>query len=80
MIVFRPDLFTDGEQFKAEVDEYIRRVRKLQPVKGFAATHVPGGIEAEREGRFREVGVPVGGWHREQLEGVAKELEIEVPW
>ena len=27
VIVFRPDLFTDGEQFKAEVDEYIRRVR-----------------------------------------------------
>ena len=80
MIVLRPDLFTDGEQFKAEVDEYIRRVRKLQPVKGFVATHVPGGIEAEREGRFREAGVPVGGWHPEQLEGVAKELGIEVPW
>jgi len=80
VIVFRPDLFTDGEQFKAEVDEYIRRVRKLQPVKGFAATHVPGGIEAEREGRFRETGVPVGGWHRERLEGVAKELGMEVPW
>ena len=80
MIAFQPDLFTDGEHFKAEMDEYIRRVRKLEPLQGFAATHVPGGIEAEREGRFREEGVPVGEWHRERLQGVAQELGMEVPW
>ena len=80
MIAFRPDLFTDGDNFKAEMDEYIRRVRKLEPLQGFAATHVPGGIEAEREGRYQVEGVPVGVWHRERLEGVAQELGIDVPW
>ena len=80
VIAFRIDLFTDGDQFKAEMDEYIRRVRKLEPLKGFAATHVPGGIEADREQRFREAGVPLGEWHRDRLEGVAQELGIEVPW
>ena len=62
------------------MDEYIRRVRKLEPLKGFAAAHVPGGIEADREQRFREAGVPLGEWHRDRLEGVAQELGIEVPW
>ena len=80
VIAFRPDLFTDPEVFRADMDEYIRRVRVLEPLKDFAATHVPGGIEAEREGRYREEGVPVGGWHRERLEGVAGELGLEVPW
>jgi LDH2 family malate/lactate/ureidoglycolate dehydrogenase len=80
VIALRPDLFTDAENFKAEMDEYVRRVRRLEPLKGFDATHMPGGIEAECEASYREEGIPMGEWHRERLEGVAGKLGIEVPW
>ena len=74
------DLFHDAAAFRREMDEYVRAVRQLQPLEGFDATHMPGGIEAEREARFREEGVPVGPEHRERLAGLADELGIEPPW
>ncbi len=80
VIVFRIDLFSEPEAFKKEMDEYVRQVRQLEPLQGFAATHVPGGIEAERESIFAREGIPVGKRHRELLEGVAGELGLEVPW
>jgi L-2-hydroxycarboxylate dehydrogenase (NAD+) len=80
VVVLRPDLFTDTEVFKAEMDEYIRRIRALAPLPGFDSTHIPGGIEAERHGLFSRDGVPVGRWHRERLEKLAQEFDLQVPW
>ena len=80
LIAFRPDLFTDAQTFKAEMDEYVRRVRQLTPLKGFDQAHIPGGIEAEREALYREKGIPVGKWHKERLEKLADELTLNLPW
>ena len=80
LMTFRIDMFVDPEDFKKEIDDYIRQVRKLEPVIGFDQSHLPGGIEAEREREYREIGVPVGPEHRERLEEVARELGIGVPW
>ena len=41
---------------------------------------MPGGIEAQREQEYRRDGVPMGENHRKQLEGMATELAIAVPW
>lgn len=80
VIAFRIDLFIDPEQFKAEVDEYIRMVHQLQPLVGFDSSQLPGEPEAIRARDYAKEGVPVGPQHRERLEGLAEELGIANPW
>ncbi|MBT3346238.1 MAG: hypothetical protein HN404_24810 [Gemmatimonadetes bacterium] len=80
VITFRIDLFMDPADFRSQMDAYVRAVRDLTPLQGFNASYLAGGVEAERESRSLEEGVPVGTGHRERLEGVAKELGIDVPW
>lgn len=80
LIALRIDLFHDAEVFKRDIDEYVDRIGQLEPLEGFSASHAPGGMEALREEAYGREGVPVGDWHRERLEGVAKELGLSVPW
>jgi LDH2 family malate/lactate/ureidoglycolate dehydrogenase len=80
VICFRIDLFADPDEFKRQMDAYVRRVRELAPLVGFDRSLMPGGLESGREREYREDGVPVGAAHRGRLEGLAKELSIAVPW
>jgi LDH2 family malate/lactate/ureidoglycolate dehydrogenase len=79
-ICFRIDLFISPETFKAEMDEYIQQVAKLEPLEGYNESLLPGAIEAKREREYRELGVPVGEAHRKRLEEIAQYLGIETPW
>lgn len=79
-LLFRPDLFSDPDRFKREVDEYIRQVLELEPLEGFEETMLPGGPEAKREREYRDQGIPVGPEHRTELEELGADLGIEVPW
>ena len=80
VMTFKIDLFAEPEQFKREMDDYVRMVSQMKPVVGFERAYLPGGPEAERERVYREVGIPVGGRHRESLEKLAAEIGIGVPW
>lgn len=80
VMAFRIDLFMEPQQFKQEMDEYVRAVRALQPLTGFTESFLPGGVEAMRARTYREQGVPVGPQHRKRLEDVAQELGLPVPW
>jgi L-2-hydroxycarboxylate dehydrogenase (NAD+) len=80
IFTFKIGLFMPPEQFRAEMDEYIRGVRRMQPLAAFDEAYLPGGIEAVREREYREQGVPVGPEHRRALEGLAQELGIPTPW
>lgn len=80
VVLLRLDLFTEPAEFKRQMDLYVQQVRQLQPLPGFNETHVPGGIEAARDRQFRQEGVPVGKWHQEELEKLAEELGLPVPW
>ncbi|HRW10199.1 MAG TPA: Ldh family oxidoreductase [Caldilineaceae bacterium] len=80
IMAFQIDLFFDAAQFKREMDEYVRAVKKLQPLEGFDECFLPGGVEAVRARTFREQGVPVGPQHQQRLEEVAQELGLLVPW
>jgi L-2-hydroxycarboxylate dehydrogenase (NAD+) len=80
VMAFRIDLFLPPEQFKQEMDEYVRRVAQLQPLVGFDESHLPGGIEAAREKEFRSTGVPVGPEHKQRLTTLAEELGIGGPF
>lgn len=80
VIAFRIDLFLPPTQFKAEIDDYVRAVRKLQPLKGFDESYLPGGVEAARAAEYGQLGVPVGPQHRQRLDELAAELGIATPW
>ena len=80
VFVFRIDLFMDPAEFKVEMDEYVRRVRRLTPLAGFDEAFLPGGVEAAREAEYRRDGIPLGDSQRLRLERVAEELGLAVPW
>lgn len=80
LIAFRISLFMPPEQFKREMDEYVRAVRQLQPLPPFHDAYLPGGIEVVREREYRAKGVPLSGEHRQALSTVAAELGVPVPW
>lgn len=80
VITFQIEIFLPPEQFKREVDEYVRAVRSLQPLTGFDQSYLPGGPEAASEEAYRKDGIPVGPDHQQRLEELAKELAIRVPW
>ena len=80
VMAFRIDLFMSPERFKREVDEYVRKVRALQPVEGLDQAYLPGGVEAAREREYRRDGIPVGPDHRARLQALANELGLSVPW
>ncbi|MFH1571265.1 MAG: Ldh family oxidoreductase [Gemmatimonadota bacterium] len=80
VFAFRIDLFMEPAAFKAEMDEYVRRVRRLAPLAGFDQSFMPGGVEAAREAEYRRAGIPLGDEQRQRLEKVAGELGVGVPW
>lgn len=80
VLAFQIALLMPAEQFRREMDAYVQQARKLQPLEGFEEAYLPGGVEAARERSYREEGVPVGPEHQERLEGLARELELSVPW
>ena len=68
------------EDFKREVDDYIRQVRQLEPIANQSDTEVAGGMEAKRERLWREEGVPVGPEHAKALQELGQELGVEAPF
>lgn len=80
VMAFRIDLFMDAQQFKGEMDAYVRAVKQLQPLAGFEESFLPGGVEAMRARTYRAQGVPVGPQHQKRLEEIAYELGLRVPW
>src|SRR4029434_3665808 len=77
---FRLSLFADVDEFKHQIDEYVRRVRLLKPLEGMRGAYLPGGIEAELEKQYRREGIPLAEPHQRDLERLAKELDIDPPW
>ncbi len=80
VIALRIDLFLPAEQFKAEMDAYVRTVRGLESFTPGESSYLPGGVEAMRERAFRADGIPLGEEHRAALQSVAAEFGVSTPW
>jgi LDH2 family malate/lactate/ureidoglycolate dehydrogenase len=80
LFTLRISLFADPEHFKREIDRYVRQTRQLRPLEGSSGAYLPGGIEAEHERAYRGDGIPLSDSHLHDLEWVAEELSIEMPW
>jgi L-2-hydroxycarboxylate dehydrogenase (NAD+) len=66
--------------FQREMDDYIAQIATLRPLPGYDQPILPGAIEAQREQSYAVEGIPVGLRHRQELTGVARELDVPVPW
>jgi len=80
ILALKISLFMQPDEFKKQMDEYVRAVRELKPVDGFDKAYLPGGPEAEYMKEFTREGIPVGPEHQAGLESIAEELGIELPW
>jgi len=65
--------------FKAEMDDYIRRVHALAPMPGYAEATLPGELEWRREEQWRVSGVPVGQAHADLLREIGAEFGVAAP-
>ncbi len=79
-MMFQVGLFINPDEYGREMDSLAGRLRELAPLEGFDTASYAGGIEGEREVEFREHGIPVGPVHRRDLEEVAAEFGVDLPW
>jgi LDH2 family malate/lactate/ureidoglycolate dehydrogenase len=79
MIAVDLSVFLPVEQFKAEMDDYSRRIRAMKPLEGFNRAELPGQPEAEREQRYAVEGIPISNNHAAALRQLATECGLEAP-
>jgi L-2-hydroxycarboxylate dehydrogenase (NAD+) len=76
LIALDPGCFISRETFVREMEEYVARARQLTPMPGYEATHLPGGLEWERERQWAESGPPLSAAHLEKLQALGRELQV----
>jgi LDH2 family malate/lactate/ureidoglycolate dehydrogenase len=67
------------DAFKQEMDAYARRVRELTPLAGEDKATLAGGLEWQRERRYRAEGIPIGPRHARMLRKLAAEFDLAPP-
>lgn len=72
--------FMPLEEFKADMDGYVARARRMRPYPGVDGAELPGGLEHRWEQHHARDGIPVGGEHQEELERIAAEVGVETPF
>ena len=72
--------FVPLEAFEAEADRSMREIHALPPLPGTERYDLPGGLEWDRERTWAEEGIPLSLTHQQELEEVADELGVPVPW
>jgi LDH2 family malate/lactate/ureidoglycolate dehydrogenase len=79
VIVVDLNRFMPIAQFKAEMDEYSRKVRQMQPLPGYDRAMLAGTLEWERSKQYAEEGIPVSARHVEALRRLAEESHLTPP-
>lgn len=72
----RIDAFRPAQEFKAHMDQWIRRFRSAKPADGQAGVLVPGDPERETAIRRIKSGIPLIGPVVKDLQGLAKKFDI----
>lgn len=72
--------FIGLDVFKAQMDEYWTKARKLKPLPGLLTSQLPGGPEAERELLWAQEGIPVDEEHEATLRDVANQIGTTHPF
>ena len=74
------DRFVDPAAFLGDMDHLMAEISQMRPLPGFDRADLPGGPEWRREKAFREDGIPLHPQAQEQMEGLAREYQVKVPW
>jgi LDH2 family malate/lactate/ureidoglycolate dehydrogenase len=68
----------ETDDFRADMDRFVGKVRDMQPFPGLDRTELPGGMEWQWERENRERGaIALGDEHRQQLEDLAAGVGVE---
>jgi LDH2 family malate/lactate/ureidoglycolate dehydrogenase len=76
ILVMRPDLFRDLDEFRAAMDHHLRALRASGES---GRVRLPGAAAAELEAERREKGIPVGEVLLGQLRELGERLGVELP-
>jgi L-2-hydroxycarboxylate dehydrogenase (NAD+) len=72
----RIDAFIDPKEFKRQIDEYIRTLRRTKPAPGTSGPIVPGDPEREAEAVRRREGIPLVAPVVEELRDISRRTGI----
>jgi LDH2 family malate/lactate/ureidoglycolate dehydrogenase len=72
--------FIPLDQFKAEMDTYMRLTREMQPMPGYEQATLPGVLEVQRELDWSVTGIPVSADHKAVLSEAAAKFDVELPF
>ena len=72
----RIDAFIDKDEFKRQIDDFIRTLRKTRPAPGTAGPLIPGDPEREAEAIRRREGIPLVGPVVEELRDISRQTGI----
>ncbi len=78
--VFDVACFMPVDEFKKEMDRYMRQARSMQPLPGEETAELPGTLEWQREQDYARDGIPLTVQHKQRLEDLAAELGVETPF
>ena len=78
--VFDVACFMAVDEFKKEMDRYMREARSMQPLPGEEKAELAGTPEWHLEREYARDGIPLRAKHRQDLEEVAAELGLETPF
>jgi LDH2 family malate/lactate/ureidoglycolate dehydrogenase len=75
----RIDAFIDPQEFKRQIDDWIRTFRATKPMPGTPGVLIPGDPEREAEAERSKVGIPLGGAVVGELRDIAQKTKIPLP-
>ena len=75
--VFDVNCFMPVEDFKQEMDRYMRQARCMKPLPGLDQAELAGSVEWQRERDYARNGIPLTSAHRQSLETISAELGVE---
>ncbi|MBP1996077.1 Ldh family oxidoreductase [Paenibacillus eucommiae] len=68
------------DQFKGEMDNYMKVTSQMKPMPGLQKATLPGVLEAHREQDWSVSGIPLNAEHQDILASVAAEFGVELPF
>jgi LDH2 family malate/lactate/ureidoglycolate dehydrogenase len=74
----RIDAFIDTGEFKRQIDEYVRTLRKTRPAPGTTGPLIPGDPERKAEAVRRREGIPVVPAVVDELRDISKQIGIRL--
>jgi LDH2 family malate/lactate/ureidoglycolate dehydrogenase len=72
----RIDAFIEKDEFKRQIDDFIRTLRKTRPAPGTGGPLIPGDPEREAEATRRREGIPLVGPVVEELRDISRQTGI----